>query len=197
MARDVTDGARLSAWRVSLPRSPQGRGMSRGGLSKAVPGWSATWWGKLEDMPAWSEHHRLQVAEGVRAVASCLDVSPETVDACVAHVLDGAPAPQLGPWRQGMCPAPTMGRPRGARRPLRSRQAADEDEGGDDRTPPGGAGGEARPRLMRSVVAILRTQAAGHLGRGLRAALRRTGRRVRPCRRDGRRRIASPPDPHP
>src|SRR5690606_7763341 len=100
----MSDGRRLAAWRDSLPVSPQGHGMTRNGLSRAV-GWSDTQWRRLEESARWNPAQRKRVRDGVTKVAGWLAVSPETVDACVAHVLDGAPAPHLGPWREGECPA--------------------------------------------------------------------------------------------
>ena len=88
--------------------------MSCGGLSKAL-GWSESRWGKLEAEGKWKPNAREEVASGVRGIAARLDVPAETVAACVAHALDGVPAPALGPWREGQCPAPLMGRPKGPR----------------------------------------------------------------------------------
>lgn len=145
MTQETNDGRRLRVWRESLPRARKSPIATRS-LADAL-GWDGARWWWLERCEEWTAHQRDEVAAGVRAVAERLDVAAEVVDACVDHVLRGAPAPQLGPWRDGQCPA----KPRGRRPGLRSRSAD--------------SGEEPQPdaRLVRRVVAILRTQAAGHL----------------------------------
>lgn len=163
----MADGLRLRSWRERLPRGPQGHVISRGGLSKVLE-WEPARWGKLEGIAQWSDPQREEVAEGVRAIAARLYVPASIADACVAHVLDGAPAPELGPWREGQCPAPLMGRPKGTGRPLRRPRVLPRERDDDpEPTPPGGIA-VARPILPEhvrraQVAAILRTVREGEL----------------------------------
>lgn len=142
MSTQSRDGARLRAWRKSLPQTPQGREISHTGLSNSL-GWSETRWGRLEE-GGWRPHHRAEVEAGVRAIVGRMDVPPSAADEAVDHILNEGPAPELGPWLEGQCPAPPMGRPKAhhAQR-LRSQPTS---------------------RLMRSVIAIIRTATAGNLG---------------------------------
>jgi hypothetical protein len=157
------DGARLAAWRASLPGAKPGAQIPMRSLSTAL-GWGLTRWRDLEALPVWSEHQRAEVREGVRAIAARLDIPESAVDACVAFVLDGAPAPELGAWRAGECPAAQMGRPRGTGRPLRrGRMVLLPDDEPDPARPQA-----ARPILpeqvrRHQVAAILRALAAGEI----------------------------------
>jgi hypothetical protein len=119
-----SDGKRLERWRETLPRASNAP-ISATSLSRCL-GWAPTRWTQLEKKATWSLHHRAEVERGLRGVCDRLDVDMTTADRVVAHVLDGAPAPQLGAWRDGLCPAAPMGRPLGSGR-ARSREREDDE----------------------------------------------------------------------
>lgn len=144
MTKRNHDGARLAAWRESLPGAKPGVPIRMRSLSAEL-GWGLSRWRDLEQLETWSPHQRDEVGDGVRAIASRMELAPEAVERCVAHVLDGARAPELSAWREGQCPAARMGRPRGTGRPLR-------------RSPgrvvalPGEAPDPARPQAARPIL---------------------------------------------
>jgi len=147
----MTEGARLSRWRNTLPRVQKGP-ISAKSLAGLL-GWEPTRWWNLEQKDAWGAFQRDEVADGVRAIAGRLDVDAATVGACVAFVLDGAPEPQLGPWRDGMAPLSRMGRPKGTGRALSRPRVLPPVERDDEPDPSG-------PRAARPIMpaTLRRTQ---------------------------------------
>lgn len=158
----MTDGNRLARWRECLPRA-RNAPISASSLSRALR-WEKTRWTQLEKLLKWSSFQRTEVEQGVRGIASRLDVDPAAIDAHVAHVLDGGPRPvAAGAWREGQSPAIPMGRPHGTGRPLGRRVVAAP---GDDDEPDPRAPQAARPILPEAVVDSLTDQILRMLASG-------------------------------
>ena len=112
-------------WRKSLPRDA-GAALSRRAFGVAL-GWSDNRVRRLEGEREWIPSQREEVANGVRSIASRMDMTPEDVEACVRHVLGECVAPQPRPWRPEMSPVLRAGRPRGSRSSREEAMREDDD----------------------------------------------------------------------